>query len=353
MKVIAFYLPQFHQIPENDKWWGKGYTEWTNTKKGKPLFPGHYQPREPFKNNYYDLTDPTARKWQANIAKQYGIYGFCYYHYWFKGKRLLEKPFNEVLKTGEPDFPFCLSWANHDWVKIRPSGHTVIMPQEYGDKEEWEKHFNYLLKAFQDDRYIRVDDKPLFVIYAPEKIPRCEEMLTYWNALSKRNGLKGIYFVQSLLYDFGFPNKVKVKGFNAKVEVEPMYTIKRRDSKGNYKKIKGFGKEVEVVDYDKVWSSILNRASSRRENIIPGAFMDWDNSARRKYNRTIFKGANPKKFSRYLTELINRAKINYKSDFLFINAWNEWSEGTYLEPDKKYGFQYLEAVKKALEANGF
>ena len=158
MKLIAFYLPQYHQIKENDMWWGEGFTEWTNTRKAKPLFPGHHQPREPYNEFYYNLLDPAARQWQADIAKQYGIYGFCYYHYWFKGKQLLETPLKLVLESGEPDFPFCLSWANMSWTRIWYAGEDaeVLLAQEYGDEKDWAEHFNYLMQAFSDQRYIRI-----------------------------------------------------------------------------------------------------------------------------------------------------------------------------------------------------
>ncbi|WP_028403412.1 glycosyltransferase WbsX family protein [Ectobacillus panaciterrae] len=346
MKTIAFYLPQFHQIPENDKWWGEGFTEWTNTRKAMPLFPEHYQPREPYNDFYYDLTRPEVRKWQADIAKQHGIHGFCYYHYWFKGKRLLERPFNEVLKSGQPDFPFCLSWANEPWTRSWDGlEHNVLMPQDYGGKEDWKEHFDYLIQAFQDKRYIRVDDKPLFIIYRPDHIPRCEEMLAYWNVLAKQNGLKGIFFVETL-NSFSIPN---TKGFDASVEFEPMYTLIHGNCSRLWKAIHGYG----VIDYDKVWECILNRhPSQRHKKVFPGAFVDWDNTPRKGANGGVFVGSTPEKFYRYLTMQIQRAKFVYKSEFLFINAWNEWAEGAYLEPDKRYNLQYLESVKKALQANG-
>lgn len=350
LKIIAFYLPQFHRIPENDRWWGKGFTEWTNTKKAKPLFYGHYQPREPFNDNYYNLTHPVSRNWQAQIARDYGIYGFCYYHYWFKGKQLLETPINEVLRTGEPDFPFCFSWANEPWTR-RWDGNErdVLMPQDYGDEEDWKEHFNYLLKFFQDKRYIRVEDKPVFLIYRPGSIPRCEEMLLYWNHLAQENGLSGIYFINTL-NSFPLYNS---NGFDASLEFEPSYTVVHSNC-GNIRHIvKGYNKRrLSVIDYDVVWKCILNRTVENKGNkTFPGAFIDWDNSARLGYKGTIFTGANPLKFYEYFNEQIKRAISYYDSEFLFINAWNEWAEGTYLEPDKRFGFQYLEAVKNALGNN--
>ncbi|TCZ75254.1 glycosyl transferase [Paenibacillus albiflavus] len=345
MKLIAFYLPQFHEIPENNLWWGIGFTEWTNTRKAQKLFPEHYQPREPFQDYYYDLTDEDARKWQAEIAKNYGIYGFCYYHYWFKGKRLLEKPFNEVLRTGEPDFPFCLSWANEPWSRRWDgTNHNLLMPQDYGDEKDWKEHFDYLLIAFKDERYIRVDNKPLFIIYRPAIIPRCEEMLLYWQNLAKQNGLEGIYFVHTLSYE------PLVKGFDACIEFEPSYTLTHYGINLE-KAVDGYHQKFNVMDYDKVWSNILERAEIKKNfKTFLCAFVDWDNSARIGNRAHIFKGSTPEKFSHYLTQQIKQAVKN-NSEFLFINAWNEWAEGTYLEPDKKYGYRYLEALKKSLEIN--
>ncbi|MGM0876130.1 MAG: glycosyltransferase WbsX family protein [Bacillota bacterium] len=350
MKILAFYLPQFHQIPENDQWWGKGFTEWTNTRKAKPLFPGHYQPREPYQDYYYNLTDSRARKWQAEMARKYGIYGFCYYHYWFKGKMLLERPFHEVLRTGEPDFPFCLSWANEPWTR-RWDGldQHVLMPQDYGSEEDWKQHFDYLLQAFRDHRYIRVKDKPLFIIYRPGHIPRCEEMLKYWDHLAKQNGLEGIFFVETLN---SFPIS-KVEGFHARIEFEPLYTIVHRKCQELSKIVQGYQGRRHVMDYDRVWSCILRRTADKNKKTFPGAFVGWDNTARKGAQAGIFTGATPEKFSRHLSRQIHRAVSIYKSEYLFINAWNEWAEGAYLEPDKKYGFKYLQAVKKALENNGF
>ncbi|MGM0876125.1 MAG: glycosyltransferase WbsX family protein [Bacillota bacterium] len=345
MKIIAYYLPQFHPIPENDRWWGKGFTEWTNTSKAKTIFSGHYQPRKPYLNYYYDLTDPSARKWQAEIARKYGIYGFCYYHYWFKGKRLLERPFNEVLETGEPDFPFCLSWANEAWTRVWDGGKNhVLMPQAYGNKKDWKEHFDYLLNAFLDKRYIRINNKPIFLIYRPESIDYCEEMLSYWNQLASKAGLDGIYFIRTLN---GFWHREQ-KGFNACVEFEPMYTL-RHDFPENPSLLDH--RPYPLIDYDYVWSRIINRRpyTKYKNPVIPGAFVDWDNSPRLGKNALIFKGVSPDKFGKYLRLQIQRMKTVYNSEFLFINAWNEWAEGTYLEPDQRYGFRYLEEVKNALD----
>jgi hypothetical protein len=347
VKLIAFYLPQFHEIPENNQWWGKGFTEWANTKKAQPLFSGHYQPKEPFQNYYYDLTDSSVRNWQADLAKDYGIYGFCYYHYWFNGKMLLEKPLNEVLRTGEPDFPFCLSWANEPWTrKWDGRNDLILMPQEYGDEKDWKEHFDYLLKVFQDKRYIRIEDKPLFLIYRPEIIPDCPRMLLYWDELAKQNGLNGIYFINTLNGHYPF---CEIQRFDASVQFEPHYTLALESKTNLWHTVRGDSKKL-ALDYDKIWSIILNRQANHQDKkMIPGAFVDWDNTARRGKDASLCVGASPKKFEKYLSQQIIRAKTLYQSEFLFINAWNEWAEGAYLEPDNKYQFQYLQAVENALK----
>ncbi|WP_240056533.1 glycoside hydrolase family 99-like domain-containing protein [Bacillus mesophilum] len=346
MKLIAFYLPQFHEIPENNMWWGKGFTEWTNTKKAEPLFHEHYQPRIPFEQNYYDLTDSSVRNWQAELAKSFGIYGFCYYHYWFKGKLLLETPLQEVLKLSEPDFPFCLSWANEPWTrKWDGSENEVLMPQDYGDENDWQEHFEYLKQVFSDDRYIKVDGKPIFLIYRPQIIPDCDKMLDYWDDLAKKSGWNGMYFIETLN---GFPKKKLFKNFQAAVEFEPHYTMALGEADNAWRVMESFEhKSKHVLDYDEVWSNILDR-NPILPNTIPGAFVDWDNTARLGQNSTVYEGASPEKWKDYLSKQLIRAREVHNSEFLFINAWNEWAEGAYLEPDMKYGFNYLEAVKDAL-----
>ncbi len=348
MKLIAFLLPQFHRIEENDRWWGEGFTEWTNVRKAVPLYPGHAQPRQPLDRCYYDLTDPDARERQADLARSHGIYGFCYYHYWFRGRRLLERPFREVLESGEPDMPFCLSWANEPWTR-RWDGmdSEVLMPQEYGDEEDWTRHFEFLLEAFRDERYIRVDGKPLFLIYRPADIPRCDEMLLHWRKLASKNGLRGLHLVRTL---GGFPVG-EPRGFDASMEFEPHYTFAHGSMKSPWSAIPVRDGEHLAIEYDKVWSSILERTPHRDgEPVYPGAFVHWDNTPRKGVHGQSCLGMTPKKFGRYLARQIVRAREQYGSEFLFLNAWNEWAEGAYLEPDDLHGFRYLTEVRKALEA---
>ncbi|UQZ32300.1 glycosyl transferase [Paenibacillus sp. PK3_47] len=347
MKLIAFLLPQFHRIPENDQWWGEGFTEWTNTRKAVPLYNRHQQPKEPLEQYYYDLSEASARNWQAEVAKTYGIYGFCYYHYWFNGKQLLERPLQEMLKSGKPDFPFCLSWANESWTRKWDGGdNELLIKQEYGDEQDWELHFYELLKAFKDERYIRIHNKPVFIIYRPGNIPRCEEMLRLWNRLARKNGLDGLYLVRTL---GGFPIPSQ-HGFDASVEFEPHYTFAHSKSERLWSYMNLNGQEHLVFDYDEAWLSILSRSHHRNgEQIIPGAYVNWDNTPRLSYRGQSCIGASPRKFGWYLSRQIERARTLYKSDFLFINAWNEWAEGAYLEPDERHKFGYLEEVLKALK----
>lgn len=355
VKVLAFYLPQFHTTKENDRWWGKGFTEWTNTKKAKPLFNGHYQPREPYDDNYYNLLNEEVRKYQAELAKEHNIYGFCYYHYWFKGKRLLEKPFNEVIRIGEPDLPFCLSWANEQWTRSwNGNKKEILMAQEYGDENDWQEHFDYLIKAFKDERYILVDNKPMFLIYRTENILNCDKMILFWDNMCKANGFDGIYIVETLN---SFQKECKCELSQAAVEFEPMFTIKHKlplqTNVFRYlkKKLTKYNiiTALDILDYDFVWKQIIKRKNkSATKTVFKGAFVDWDNTARRGKNAFIINGATPEKFKRYFSKQVEESNNN-GTEFIFINAWNEWAEGTYLEPDKKYGVKYLEAVKNVID----
>ncbi|RUS49017.1 glycoside hydrolase family 99-like domain-containing protein [Cohnella sp. AR92] len=346
MKIIAFLLPQFHRIEENDRWWGEGFTEWTNVRRARSLYPAHKQPRVPAEENYYDLTDPAARARQAELAREYGIYGFCYYHYWFAGKQLLEKPLGEVLRSGEPEFPFCLSWANEPWTR-RWDGmdSEILMPQSYGEEDDWTRHFECLLEAFRDPRYIRVDGKPLLSIYRPAHIPRCEEMLLHWRKLAVQNGLGGLHLVRTL---GGFRSGTSA-GFDASVEFEPHYTFAHGMLQPHWDRVRVDGRPHLTVDYDRVWSSILHRSPHRQgERIYPGAFVNWDNTPRKGAEGQSTIGMTPAKFERYLTRQLEKARREYGSEFVFLNAWNEWAEGAYLEPDQEHGYRCLEAVRQAL-----
>lgn len=372
MKIIAFYLPQFHSIPENDKWWGEGFTEWTNLKKAKPLFQDHYQPRIPLQNNYYNLLEDDVMEWQVNLAKKHGLFGFCFYHYWFDGHLLLEKPLQNYLNNKNIDFPFCMSWANVEWTQAWVSKEdNVIMKQNYGDEANWKKHFDYLLPFFKDSRYIKIDEKPMFIIYKPDEIKDCKKMMLYWNELAKNSGLSGITFVFQHYSSLINP-EFDPKDFDYGIEYEPFYTLYNYDSK--LKKIvvktkhsiewvarKVMKKNIISIrnvlrkeDYNSVWEKIINRGSRYSEDLklFPGAFVDLDNTPRRENKGIVTVGANPKDFQKHLSNHIKNAKSKYKQDYMFMFAWNEWAEGGYLEPDSKYGYEYLEAIEKALNDNG-
>lgn len=227
MKVIAFYLPQFHNIPENDEWWGDGFTEWVNVKKSKPLYEGHYQPRVPLNENYYNLLDDNVKKWQVDLAKKYGIYGFCYYHYWFSGHMLLEKPMEQMLANKEIDLPFCVCWANEPWTKAWVGdAKKVLIPQNYGREKEWREHFDYLLPFFKDERYITVDGRPLFVLYRPEIVGCLNEMLDYWNKLAKENGFENGFCFAYQNIDFDLAKDKDDSRFDLNIEFEPLYAYR-------------------------------------------------------------------------------------------------------------------------------
>lgn len=355
VKIISFYLPQFHEIEENNKWWGKGFTEWVNTKKAKEIFKNQNQPREPFNDNYYNLLNDDVKQWQVDIAKKYGIDGFCYYHYWFNGKMLLEKPLEQVLANKNIDLPFCISWANEPWTRAW-DGKTseVLIGQDYGDKEDWYRHFEYLLQFFKDERYIKVKNKPMLVIYKLQSIPNRDEMVVCWNNLAKKQGFDGIYLVETLN---GLQKEVSSELSDAAVEFEPNFTIHHNRTYGD--KIKNKLKNIlyipfkgknfyKTMDYDITWKRIIKRQKFKtNKDVFPGAFVDWDNTARKGDKALVFDGVTPEKFENYLSKQLEKAKREYKSEYIFINAWNEWAEGTYLEPDKKNGYKYLEAVKRA------
>lgn len=365
-KVIAFYLPQFHQIPENDKWWGEGFTEWVNVKKAKPLFKNHIQPKIPLNNNYYDLSNNDVLTWQINLARDYGLYGFCFYHYWFKGKKLLEKPIEDFLKNKSQDFPFCLSWANEHWTNAWVSNkNSVLMEQDYGNIHDWKNHFNYLIQFFKDRRYIIENNKPVFIIYRPELIDCLEEMLNYWNNQAKENGFDGIHYIYQHP-SYRYSNKRCDRLFENYIEYQPVDAqtkmlsqnfktareVKRRITLFLEKKMKIdlryiTNRTLKKWDYDKIWNQILTSVPEN-EKAIPGAFVNWDNTPRRGRNGSVYQNFTIDKFSKYFSEQIKRSQRIYKSEYLFIFAWNEWAEGGYIEPDVKNNYAVLEAIRDAI-----
>ena len=313
MKIIAYYLPQFHTFPENDKWWGQGYTEWVGVKNAQPIFKEHYQPRVPLNNYYYDLTDVSSLEWQAEIAKKYGVYGFCYYHYWFEGKMLLEKPAELMLKNKSVDIPFCMCWANHTWTKAWAAhNREILMEQTYGNEDEWKAHFEYLLPFFMDDRYMKENGKPIFVLYRPNEIPRLKEMLEFWNEQAIASGFPGMTFIYQQ-YTYNHQKDEAGKLFDYGIEFQPgkvkdeqlIYTLPVIIRKFANVFVNKFGlpqskKTSMWYSYDDVWKRIL-KSKPMDEKMIPGAFVDFDNTPRYKKMAAIYYGASPEKFHKYLS----------------------------------------------------
>ncbi len=350
IKPIAIHLPQFHPVPENDDWWGKGFTEWTNVVKTTPKFKGHYQPHLPADLGFYDLRLEEARLAQEALAKAYGIYGFCYYHYWFNGKRMLYEPLDRKLKNVREDLPFMMCWANEDWTRIwEGSENKVLLKQQYSEEDDL-KHIEHLLKYFGDDRYIKVQKKPIFVIYRPELFPDITKTLKLWRKVAKENGYPGLYLGYSKKSDIDY----LPYGFDFAFEFQPSFSILPKPQKVGF--LKRFAQKFGVSSpvKSKVYTyeaySNLQKKQPFLENIYPGITPMWDNSAR-KENAFILNNATPKIYGKWL----NYIKTNYPwntvpENFIFINAWNEWAEGNHLEPCKKWGLEYLETTQNVLEA---
>ncbi|WP_028235370.1 glycosyltransferase WbsX family protein [Pseudobutyrivibrio sp. MD2005] len=345
VKLIAFHLPQYHECEENNMWWGEGFTEWTNTKKALPIFKHHNQPRLPKNDFYYNLEEKDDFIWQLKLAKKYNVYGFCFYHYWFNGKKLLYKPL-ELLKEidSKEKIHYCFCWANETWSKTWENDNSVLIEQTYGTENEWEEHFNYLFEFFQDEFYIKHDGSPILIIYRSKMIPNFNRMVEYWNKRCIESGFSGIYIIDE--YN-SFQNESICE---KSIQFEPLYTMKYGRTELEFKYYKFLSRIFNffyksnnlIYSYSILWKNILKR------NIIcnsyMGAFVDWDNTPRKGKNGRIVLGVSTKKFKKYMKKLKNKA-IRYNSEYIFINAWNEWGEGTYLEPDMKNGYGYLDVVK--------
>ncbi len=368
MKIIPVYLPQFHRIPENDKWWGEGFTEWTNVKNAQPLFEGHYQPRVPLHHNYYDLTDVEVLKWQAKIAREHGIYGFSMYHYWFNGRLLLQKPMELLLAHPEIDLHYCICWANHDWIDSWKTTDKkvsrILISHNFDDEQDWIEHFNYMLPFFKDPRYINENNKPYLGIYIPNIISKLNKMLCLWTKMAQEAGFAGLtYFYQAA--PSCFDKSWDRSHFDYGMHFHPGYA-RMVDEFSGFKTLKwqlikflrpvkrilhintsSCGNKGEILDYDKLWEKILQLRPDD-DKTIPGAFVDWDNTPRRSGRGTVYFGASPQKFKRYFRQLVLNTRKYYKQDKIFVFAWNEWGEGGYLEPDEKFGYGYLEAIRDVL-----
>ncbi len=357
-RAIAFYLPQYHPVQENDEWWGKGFTEWTNVTRATPKFRGHYQPHLPEELGFYDLRLPETRQAQADLAREHGIHGFCYYHYWFNGRRILERPFNEVLESQKPDFPFCLCWANENWTRAWDGNdRDVLLQQNYSHQDDIE-HIRSLIPAFRDKRYIRIDNKPLFLVYRSHLLPNPIETARLWQEEMKSAGFDGIYLARVEDYE-----SVKAGisandvNFDADVEFPPFSwamgnVMFRSPLEKILCKLGILPKQLAqntLIDYEDMAQGIQNRTASKSVR-FPGVTPSWDNSARRNTGANIFTDSTPAKYEKWLHKAVEKSTLNPSNDehIVFINAWNEWAEGNHLEPDLKWGDAYLKATQRAL-----
>jgi hypothetical protein len=363
VRAIAFHLPQFHPIPENDEWWGKGFTEWISVVRATPRLPGHYQPHLPSDLGFYDLRLAEARAAQAELAASHGIYGFCYYHYWFHGRQILERPVNEIWKSGEPDFPFCLCWANEPWSRRWDGSNAeVLLEQRYSASDDL-AHIRSLIPFFLDPRYIRIMDRPLLAVYRASELPDPRRTADIWRREVERAGLKGLFLVRVESHsESGDPRNI---GFDTSLEFEPRWSalgqrqIFRR--KWWHRQSLGTGEPVfrENVVYE--YEDLVKRALAEPIAAyprIPCVCPSWDNSPRRKTGAVIFMNSTPERYERWLREIVDRQVARTGVDgnsgispesLVFINAWNEWGEGNHLEPCQKWGRAYLEATGRALK----
>lgn len=377
-RLIAFHLPQFHPIPENNEWWGNGFTEWTNTTRAQPQFSGHYQPHLPADLGYYDLRLPESRASQADLARQYGVYGFCYYHYWFHGRRLLERPVNEILASGQPDFPFCLCWANEPWGRNWDGSNRHILVEQKYSPEDDVAHIRSLIPFFADRRYIRHDGKALFLVYRASHLPTPVRTFERWRDEARRAGIGELFLVRVEAHgpDRGDPRPL---GFDAGVEFAPDWNcypvttpdfrmrLKRRMARISYKSWQVA--EWALNQADRVGQHFQSPASTSQHlfygysqmaagmlaklkpeyQLFRSVCPSWDNTARRQTGAKILLDATPLEYEKWLNEIIQREKMSGNScNPIFVNAWNEWAEGCHLEPCQKWGRGYLEATARAV-----
>jgi lipopolysaccharide biosynthesis protein len=367
IRPIAIYLPQFHPVRENDEWWGKGFTEWTNVTKAKPLFKGHYQPHLPTDLGFCDLRVPEVREEQAKMAREYGIHGFCYYHYWFNGKRILERPFQEVFESGSPDFPFMLCWANENWTRTWDGKESNVLLEQNYSAEDYRNHVRSLIPYFKDERYIRIDGKPVFSIYKTQKIPNIQELIDIFRAEARKEGIE-LYLCR---FETDSSNKKSyAEGFDAAVEFQPHGGIANyidrfwlrkmwREKQMTFENlvislryrynrlIKSKGLVIDYKKFIKVLSEFkADEGYKRYRGVTPG----FDNTARKRSNYFLMKNATPEVFGQWVDQTLSEFKpFSKEENLFFINAWNEWAEGNHLEPCVKWGRQYLEELKKNID----
>ncbi len=346
VRLIAFFLPQFHPIPENDAWWGKGFTEWTNVTKAVPRFPGHYQPRLPGELGFYDLRAPETLQRQAALAKRYGVHGFCFHHYWFNGHRLLEQPLNVLLDHPEIDIPFCINWANENWSRRWDGREQDTLIAQQHSPEDDIAFATSLEPLFRDPRYIRIDGRPLLILYRPELLPDAAATVQRWREHFVREGLGDPYIMMVQCFGDNNPNKY---GMDAAVGFPPHnggwdgariggdFSFFDKDYQGN------------VFDYSEMALRSLRNMTDEFK-FFPGVCPAWDNEARKPGKGFCFAGSTPQKYARWLEAACRSVMDRERTDerLVFVNAWNEWAEGAYLEPDRHFGYAYLAETAKVL-----
>jgi lipopolysaccharide biosynthesis protein len=361
VRLLAFYLPQFHPIPENDSWWGQGFTEWTNTSTSKPLFSGHYQPHIPADLGYYDLRDHHILEKQAEMAQEYGVHGFVFYHYWFSGKRLLDLPVKNMLVLKTPDIPFCLCWSNENWTR-RWDGldQEILIEQKYSTDDDV-SHIRNLIPVFEDKRYFRIKGRPVFIVYRAEQLPNQKKTAEIWRSEVAKAGLGELYLVQveSFISDIDPADN----GFDAAVEFAPdwrrigtpLYHDPKKEILDKNDDLTATYLKNRVYLYDDVVQNMLEKPEPNYKR-FPGVFPGWDNSPRRQKTEiaTIIHGSTPDKYQNYLKKIITRVCMHLQGEerLVFINAWNEWGEGCHLEPDRRFGHAYLKATRNVLDDIG-
>ena len=348
MRIIAYYLPQFHSIPENDRWWGKDFTEWTSVRNGKPLFEGHYQPVVPGELGYYNLLDPKVRERQAALAREAGIEGFCYWHYWFAGKQLLEQPLQQVLQSGQPDYPFCIGWANESWkaktwLDQQTAPDKMLIEQTYPEGDD-EAHFEAILPILRDKRYIQVDGKPLLMVYRPLQLD-AKAWVTKWQKMAKNAGFNGLFLLGHALYQKEIPSILSM-GFDA-VNLVPIGDVKRNPGLIlrhlpivlRYMR----GKAPLVYDYNQAIRLFASKVM-KQENVVPTILPNWDHSPRSRMRAFVMHHSTPEYFGEHV-KAIQQMVDKKHNQLVMLKSWNEWGEGNYMEPDARWDRQYLDVLK--------
>ena len=345
VKVLAFYLPQFHAIPENDAWWGEGFTEWTNVKPAQPQFEGHYQPHVPGKLGYYNLLDTKVQERQVELAKNYGIGGFCFHYYWFNGKRLLEKPIENYLLNPQLDLPFCISWANENWTRRWDGRENEILIKQYHSPEDDLAFIQHVSKYMFDNRYIRINNKPLLMVYRPGLLPSAKETAKNWRDWCRANGIGEIYLAYVQSFENPHPSEI---GYDAAIEFPPnsfnslMVTHLIKPYNNNFR--------CNVFDWN---TMVMNSEpySVPDFKLFRGVCPSWDNTPRRKSDSHIFVNSHPDDFQKWVYNAAKDTITRFENPderLIFVNAWNEWAEGAHLEPDEKYGYAYLQNIYDVL-----